>query len=415
MSPSDHHAKTGSGGQGTSTMVLGALVGGVTAYLFHAWGGRVLGPEAFAPIGVMWTVAFITVAVLYLPLEQWVTREVTQGRHPLSGRGLLWAVLGTALVVAMVGGGWTLSSLTDRTGTHVAQMFVLILGYGCFWMGKGMLQGRGRYGRVGLMLCAEGLLRLAVEGLVLWGGGGAVGLGWAMAAAPWVVWGFVLGRSRRSGGRGADAGMFVRRYVLGSAAAHLLVAGAPLAVTYLGGTAAEVSLVFVVFVLFRAPLTLMYSLQGRLLPPLVRMVGRGEQEPLRRLARKLWLGSVGLAVPAAAVGYVAGPAAVTLLMGSEFFASATTAALVASGTVLAAGVQLVAQTLVAGSRTGSLAAAWMAGLAAAVGVAWLGGWGPVLSVALGFWVGEATVLMVVGAMAMSPKTSRRRGQDSKRR
>ncbi len=415
MSPPDRTEAPRSARRGTPIMVAGALVGGVTAYLFHAWGGRELGPDAFAPIGVMWTVAFITVAVLYLPLEQWVTREVTQGRHPLSGRGLLWAVMGTAVLVAMVGAGWTLSSLTDQVGIHVGQMLVLILGYGCFWVGKGMLQGRGWYGRVGLMLCAEGLVRLAVEGLVLWGGGGAVGLGWAMAAAPWVVWGFVFGRNRGLAREGAGGGMFVRRYVLGSAAAHLLVAGAPLAVTYLGGTAREVSLVFVVFVLFRAPLTLMYSLQGRLLPPLVRMVGRGEEEPLRRLAARLWWGSIGLAVPAAAVGYVAGPSVVRFLMGAEFLVPATTAALVASGTAMAAGVQLVAQTLVAGSRTGSLAAAWILGLATAVVVAWLGSWEPALSVAVGFWVGEATVLAVVGRMAMSPKASPSRAQDSKRR
>ena len=382
-------------------MVLGALVGGVAAYAFHAWGGRQLGPDAFAPIGVMWTLAFITVAVLYLPLEQWVTREVTGGRNPLAARGLLPAVIGVAMVAVSVGTGWTLPSLTDQTPIHVAQMLVLILGYGCFWTGKGVLQGRGRYARVGLMLCAEGLVRLVVEGVVLWGGGGAVEVGWAMAVAPWVVWGFVFGGTRRLESAESGGGVFVRRYVLGSVAAHLLVAGGPLAVAYLGGTASEVSLVFVVFVLFRAPLTLMYRLQGRLLPPLVRMAGRGEEEPLRRLARRLWLGSIGLAVPAGGLGYLAGPWLVKLLMGPQFLSPGMMAGLVASGTVMAAGVQLVAQTLVAGARTGSLAAAWMAGLVVAGGVAWLSGLEPVMSVALGFWVGEATALVVVGRLAIS--------------
>lgn len=391
-------------------MVLGALVGGAAAYLFHAWGGRQLGPVAFAPIGVMWTVAFITVTVLYLPLEQWVTREVTRGRRPLGRRPgrLLPAVMASAMVAAGVSTGWSLGSLTGRAAVHVAQMLVLILGYGCFWVGKGILQGNGRYGRVGWMLCAEGLVRLAAAGVALLAGGGAVGLGWAMAAAPWVVFLFVARPG--PGGPGSPApeggGMFVGRYVLGSAAAHILVAGAPLAVTLVGGSPAEVSLVFVVFVLFRAPLTLMYSLQGRLLPPLVRMVGRGEDEPLRRLAARLWGFSVGLSVAAAAVGYLAGPSMVRLLVGSEFVISGSAAALVASGTAMAAGVQLVAQTLVAGSRTGSLAAAWVAGLAVAGVFTFGSGLGPTVSVVGGFWVGEATVLMVVGRMALSRRTPR---------
>ena len=388
--------------RGTLMMVVGALVGGVAAYLFHAWGGRALGPDAFAPIGVMWTVAFITVAVLYLPLEQWVTREVTRRTQPLRRRGLLLGVVGFATVLAGMVIGWLMPSLSDRAGTHMVQMLVLILGYGCFWTGKGVLQGQGRFRRVGWMLCAEGLVRLAVAGVALYSGGGAVEVGWAMAAAPWVVFGFVFrwedgtDLSAASGG-----GRFVRRYVMGALAAHILVAGAPLAVTYLGGSASEVSLVFVVFVLFRAPLTLMYSLQGRLLPPLVRMVSRGEDEPLRRLAHRLWWGSVGLAFPAAAVGYLVGPGVVRLLMGAEFAVSGTVAAMVASGTVMAAGVQLVAQTLVAGARTGSLAAAWVSGLIMAGAVAWWSGWGPVISVAVGFWAGEATVLLVVGSVAMS--------------
>ena len=262
--------------RGTPMMVVGAVAGGLAAYLFHALGGRSLGADAYAPIGVMWTTAFISVAVLYLPLEQWVTREVTEGRSPLlGGRKLLLVVMGVAMVSTALATGWTLSSLTRQAGTHAIQMMVLMLGYGWFWVGKGMLQGEGRYSRVGWMLCAEGLVRLSVQWVVLTTGGGAVGLGWAMAAAPWVVvlFGFWRGADLRD--PSAAGAVFVQQYVLGALAAHILVAAAPLAVTLMGGAASQVSLVFIVFVLFRAPLTLMYSLQGRILPPLVRMFGRG--------------------------------------------------------------------------------------------------------------------------------------------
>jgi hypothetical protein len=393
--------------RGTPMMVTGAIAGGLAAYLFHALGGRALGADAFAPIGVMWTGAFIIVAVLYIPLEQWVTREVTEGRNPLSGGWrLVLTVTGVAVATASVATGWTLSTLTDQTAIHVVQMVILILGYGCFWIGKGMLQGRGLYSRVGWMLCAEGLVRLAVQWAVIGAGGGAVGLGWAMAAAPWVV--FLLGFWRRTvlDHPSAPGRVFMQQYVVGSAAAHLLVAGGPLAVPYLGGTAAEVSLVFIVFVLFRAPLTLMYSLQGRILPPIVKMYGRGEGASLRRLGMKLWAGSAGLAVVGGLLGYLVGPLLVELLMGTSFMPDPAVAGLVAAGTVMAAGVQLIAQILVAGSRTGRLATAWVAGLAAAGVVTWLNRSGPMLAVTTGFCVGEAVALFVVGRMALSRSTLR---------
>ena len=388
--------------RGTPTMVVGAVAGGLTAYLFHALGGRGLGPDAFAPIGLMWTGAFITVTVLYIPLEQWVTREVTEGRNPMAGGWrLMLAVVVVAIVAAAAAMAWTVSSLTDEVATHVWQMVVLIAGYGCFWIGKGMLQGKGQYGRVGWMLGAEGAVRLAILWLVLSGGGRAVGLGWAMAAAPWVVFLFGFWRGRRLESPASQGWPFVQQYVVGAAAAHLLVAGAPFAITYLGGTAAQVSLVFIVFVLFRAPLTLMYSLQGRILPPIVRMLGRGEGESLRRLGARLWAGSAALALVAGAVGFLVGPAVVELLMGSAFVPDSAVAALVAAGTVMAAGVQLMAQILVAGSRTGRLAAAWAVGLATAALVTWLSGAGPVLAVAVGFCAGEAMALLVVARMVRS--------------
>ena len=93
---------------GTPMMLVGAVVGGLSAYMFHALGGRGLGADAYAPIGVMWTVAFITVAVVYVPMEQWVTRETTRGLNPLAGgRRLLVTVVLVAMVLAALAAGLT--------------------------------------------------------------------------------------------------------------------------------------------------------------------------------------------------------------------------------------------------------------------------------------------------------------------
>jgi len=386
-------------------MLVGAVVGGLSAYLFHALGGRGLGADAYAPIGVMWTIAFITVAVVYVPVEQWVTRETTRGLDPLAGgRRLLVTVVLVAMSLAALAAGVTLSSLTGEVGVHVIQMLVLVGGYGFFRVGMGMLEGRGRFGRVGWMLCAEGALRLSAAAVVLTTGGGAVGLGWAMAAAPWVAFLFAFWRGNKSDTPSVAGAVFVQQYVAGSLAAHILVAAAPLVVTYMDATPAQVSVTFIVFVLFRAPVTLMYSLQGRILPPLVRMFTRGEEEPLRKLGGRLWALTAGLAVLAGLFGFFLGPQVVRLLMSSVFVPSALVAALVLSGTMMAAGVQLIGQILVAKSTTGRLATAWILGLLAAALVVWFSPNGPVLTVAVGFWVGEAIALALVGSMAMSRRS-----------
>jgi len=116
------------------------------------------------------------------------------------------------------------------------------------------------------------------------------------------------------------------------------------------------------------------------------------------------MGSLGLASLAALLGYLVGPEAVKLLMGSDFVPSSLVTALVAGGTAMAAGVQLLAQILVAGSRTGRLATAWVSGLAAAGLVTWLSPSGPVVAVATGFCAGEAVALLVVGRMVLSRST-----------
>ena len=66
--------KRGFRAPGTGFMVAGGLLGALGAYLFQVYGGRTLGPDAFAPISVLWTAFFILATVLLVPVEQYVTR-----------------------------------------------------------------------------------------------------------------------------------------------------------------------------------------------------------------------------------------------------------------------------------------------------------------------------------------------------
>jgi O-antigen/teichoic acid export membrane protein len=64
----------------------GIVAGTLLAYLFQLIGGRILGPVAFAPVSVLWTLMFLTGTIGLTPVEQFVAREATAGRRVLTRR-----------------------------------------------------------------------------------------------------------------------------------------------------------------------------------------------------------------------------------------------------------------------------------------------------------------------------------------
>ena len=128
---------------GTTFMVAGGLIGAVGAYLFQVYGGRALGPEAFAPIGVLWTLFFILATVLLIPIEQYVTREVASGRRAIPHDLRPAAVM--AGVGAVIGAGFvvvTLDRLFMGSWQYVLQVILLMVGFGLLFVAKGVLAGR---------------------------------------------------------------------------------------------------------------------------------------------------------------------------------------------------------------------------------------------------------------------------------
>ena len=179
----------------------------------------------------------------------------------------------------------------------------------------------------------------------------------------------------------------------------ILVAG-PLAVERLGGTATDVSVLFVTLTLFRAPLAIANNLLARLLPPFSSLTSGEGMATLRRWAVRLPATGAILGAAAVGVGAWLGPAIVSGLFGAEFRPPAATAALVAGGSVLATVAAFTNQILLAMGATWRLAAAWLVGLiAAAIVMAALPS-DPVTRVAAGFLVGESTALVAVGTGAL---------------
>lgn len=393
---------------GTTMMIAGSLIGAVGAYLFQVIGGRALGPDGFAPISALWTVFFILVTVVLVPLEQYVTREASRGREVLSAdrRPIVLVTLGAAFIGAVFT-FLTRDSLFGGDAMFALQAGLVMFGYGVLLVGKGILAGHRRFAGVGWILVYEAALRLALGIAIIWIIPTASALAWAMVVAPFAALAVGFWRHDRatSGAEATGAAGFLGAYITGSAASQVLLAGAPLAVAALGGSPSLVSIVFVTFTLYRGPLTLIYALQGRILPYLVSMT-TDNSHGLRRMAGMVIGGGAILAALGGLVGWLVGPEVVGMLFGREFMPDRLAAALIAAGVVAASTTQVAGQVLVARGRTGLLAGAWIAGLVIALGSLMVLTLTPDRTVAGAFMLGELGATVVLAALTLrAPKTT----------
>lgn len=384
-------------------MVAGGLIGAVGAYLFQVYGTRRLDPEAFAPVSVLWTAFFILATILLVPVEQYVTREVASGRKAIP------ADLKPAFVMAgigsLLGGGFVIVTLDDLFAgnfVYVAQIVLLMAGYSLLFVGKGVLAGSRRFAGVGWVLIVETMVRLVAGIVLLELFFDATSLGWAMVVGGFSVMALFWWRHDR-GNVQAPAGPashFLGGYMGGTASSQVLLGGAPIAVAALGGSPALVSILFVTFTLYRAPLTLIFALQGRILPYLVGLAREANHTQLARIARGVVLAGGGLTVLGGLVGWIVGPEVVGLLYGEEYMPTALVAMLAAGGVMAAAAAQIASQILVAEGRTTRLSWAWFGGLLVAVIAVLVSAGNPDTRVAIAFAAGEVAALGLMALLAI---------------
>ncbi len=397
---------------GTTYMVVGTLVAAVGAYLFQLIVGRVLGPEGFAPVSVIWTIQFLVFTTVFLPMEQLTVRRLSYSTRLAAPWALFLATIAAVLVGSVLFSALTLERLLEDDWAFLPVVASVIVAYGAFALGRGYLAGRRRFKEYGLCTFAESALRLTLASALVIAGVGALGISWTLVAGALVVWLWhpMRGEHRGDAPRERDVAGSLAAFVTANAASQTILAAGPLVVAGLGASSTEVSIFFETFLLFRAPLTVAYNLISRVLPPLTRFVEQGRWQTLRLLAVSVAAGTAGAAAAGYAIGYVAGPQLVQLLLGAEYRPSAALAALAASGVVLATSALFVQQMLVAMRATSRLAAAWLVGLvAAAVTIAAASG-SASMQVGWAFLVGETTAFALlvaatlVGRRANEPQT-----------
>lgn len=408
----------------SSAVVLGALASGFGNYLFQVVATRSLGDEAFAPLGVLWTIWYLLLTIFLYAVESWVTRARAGGETDGGLRPLAWAI---GLVAAGVGGvtwlfaGPLFAGLDELAGVSA----LLVLTYGAFAVLRGELAGANRFRPYAVLTAVESLAKvaLAVPVALLAPSTTALSLllpaGPVIAIACWWVW-----RRRAQpavpavaepAGEPLDAGpgpspaadltadpmgghpqpgRFILVTAVPGAAAQVLLAAGPLVLVAMAATASQVSVFFVTITAARVPIVLAFGgLLSLILRPLTRMARAGEVRRLRRIGTAIAGGALLLSVVGAVVGKQIGPPLVMLMFGAAFEPPGWLAALAAYGVTIASGGMGLNQLLIAQGREVALIPPWcVAVLAAGAAIAMTGG-DPSWRVAVGFAVGVTVALL----------------------
>jgi O-antigen/teichoic acid export membrane protein len=398
-SPSPNRARLGAG---TVHILIATFISAGAAFLYLVIVGRAVGPTAFAPITVLWTVQYLVTTTVYAPIELLTVRRLSREVSSAAPWALYLWVTVACTAGALAFGIFTLDRFFAGDAAFLLILTPLVIGYAGFAVGRGYLVGRRRFKDYAYAIAAESLFRLCLAGALLAAGVGALGLAAAMAAAPLVVWLWRPLRGRRlteagqrpEQGAASDLGAFISA----TAASQTLLGAGPLVVGAVGGGAAQVSVLGQTFLLLRAPLAVVFNLTSRVIPPLTQLAETDQWDRIRRLGARIGLGGLAIAAGGFGAGYLVGPDLVAWLMGPAYRPTAWLAALAAAGTGLATAALFAQQILVAMGATGRLAAAWLCGLAAAViTVVATGGVDPFLRVGWAFLIGESLAfLLLVG-------------------
>ena len=182
-SEADHPAGTSVAGMGMVT--AGSMFANVAAYLLQVLASRMLGVEGYGEFASL-LAAQLVLAVPALALQSVVAREVVRGRSSRELRtvgyrcaavvGVLAVALAPALSAAM-----NVSTAATLSAVIAAPVLVLLAAE------QGLLQGRGRFGALSLVLAAAGFGKVAPAVVVLLLGGGPGSVLLATAAGIGVV------------------------------------------------------------------------------------------------------------------------------------------------------------------------------------------------------------------------------------
>jgi O-antigen/teichoic acid export membrane protein len=373
-------------GRGAAILSVGIGATGLITFAYFSLASYSLAEDEYGRVTLLWSAIFITVSVLYRPVEQLLSRTIADhdargvhGTEHLRVAATIQLALGVLfVVVALALRGPIEDDLFAGSSTLYWVLVVGVLAYAASYFARGYLAGHRLfplYGGLVLMEASSRCLFALAVAIGIAEGQSAVALG--MAAAPIVSLAVVppaLARRIRPQPAPADAPPNENPFTLargtGFAAAVLLIMlceqtflnAGPLLVkaTADSGGAALAGFTFNVLLIARAPLQLFQAIQTSILPHLTRLRAGGETDPFARSVNLTLLAIAGFAGFVALVMLAAGPQVMDLLFGGDFDYGRGGLVLVAVGMGLYLSAATLNQALLAHARAGQSAACWAA-------------------------------------------------------
>src|SRR5918994_803220 len=397
-SPDSAQSEAANYGRRASLLSIGVGITGLITYLYFAIASHNLSSEDYGQIAVLWSAVFITVSTLQRPVEQLLSRTVSDHiahdesyKHPVRVSATIQlGVSLTFVVVALALKAPIQDDLLD--GNEVLYWIGVgaVAAYGASYFARGFLAGSHRLTLYALLIISESVSRTAFPFAVALGiasGQTAVAIG--IVAAPTlslIVVPFAFlgrgdetiadeaadpGRDRSTTGAQsigfAEGGGFAAAVFLIMLSEQTFLNAGPLLVNATAGAAAA-GFIFNVLMIARAPLQLFQAVSTSLLPHLTRLRAEGAEDDYRASVRVTILAIAGFAALVGVAVAVAGPQLMQIAFGENFTYHRSDLLIVTAGMGLYLCAATLNQAALAQGQLRQAAACWVA--CALVFVAW---------------------------------------------
>jgi O-antigen/teichoic acid export membrane protein len=334
-------------GRRASLLSIGVGITGLITYLYFAIASHELSKEQYGQVAVLWSAVFIVVSVLQRPVEQLLSRTISENlAHDVPIRHTVRVAATIQLAVAVVFDIVALAlrtpiqdHLLDGNSTLYWIGVTAITAYGASYFARGFLAGSHRLTIYALQIISESVARTAFPTAVALGiasGQTAVALG--IVAAPTlslIVVPFAFFRRFGAGEATPSArpdasqaetptdeftlargGRFAAAVFLIMLSEQTFLNAGVLTTKATAGAAAA-GYVFNILMIARAPLQLFQAVQTSLLPHLTTLGSRGEERDFRASIRVTLLAIAGFAALVAVALLIAGPQLMQIAFGKN--------------------------------------------------------------------------------------------------
>jgi O-antigen/teichoic acid export membrane protein len=386
-------------GRGAATLSLGIGATGLMTYGYFSLASHSLSAPDYGGITLLWSAVFITVNVLYRPVEQLLSRTIADrhargregGEHLRIAAAIQLALAGVFIGVALAVRRPLEHNLFGGSRTLYVVLLVAVLSYAASYFARGFLAGHRWFSYYGGLMLLEATSRILFALLVTLGfASGQPVVAFGIAAAPIVSltiipWALARRLSPLASGPARaqtlrpdsmeDAAFtfargvgFVAPVVLVMLSEQAFLNAGPVVVkaTETTGGAALAGFTFNVLLITRGPLQLFQAVQTSILPHLTRLKATGASDTFRRSVSVTIAAITGFAAVVMIVMLVVGPQIMDLLFGSEFHYSRVGLVMVALGMGLYLTAATLNQAALAAGRAREAAACWVASASAFV-------------------------------------------------